>query len=79
MRNPCSLCLWGSRILAAACANVPAHPPPLHAVTGVQTRKSLGCGSKRRRLESTPSNLDGPQVPSDEKEAFVKTLPQYYK
>lgn len=47
-------------------------PPPPHL------RASLGCGSKRRRLESSPSNPEGPQVSKEEKDAFVKTLPQYY-
>lgn len=31
-------------------------------VTGVSTRKSLGCGSARRFKSSSPSNPEGPQV-----------------
>ncbi|GLC41121.1 hypothetical protein PLESTB_001793800 [Pleodorina starrii] len=46
-------------------------------VTGVSTRKSLGCGSQRRYKASYPSNPDGPQVADDEKDAFRKTLPVY--
>ncbi|PNW70481.1 hypothetical protein CHLRE_17g721700v5 [Chlamydomonas reinhardtii] len=46
-------------------------------VTGADTRKSLGCGGKRRYQASYPSNPDGPQVQEDEKEAFRKTLPVY--
>lgn len=45
--------------------------------TGVDTRASLGCGSRRRRLESTPSNPDGPQVADADKAAFLKTMPVY--
>ena len=33
-----------------------------NSVTGVDTRKSLGCGSRRRYAESTPSNEEGSQV-----------------
>jgi hypothetical protein len=46
-------------------------------VTGADTRRSLGCGSKRRYAASVPSNPDGPQVAEDEKEAFRATMPQY--
>ncbi|GIL71719.1 hypothetical protein Vretimale_846 [Volvox reticuliferus] len=46
-------------------------------VTGISTRKSLGCGSQRRYKASFPSNPDGPQVAEDEKDAFRKTLPTY--
>lgn len=46
-------------------------------VTGVSTRKSLGCGSMRRFRASTPSNSEGPQVADEEKEAFRATMPQY--
>jgi hypothetical protein len=42
-------------------------------VTGVDTRKSLGCGSKRKYLSSVPSNPDAPQVA--EEEAFRATMP----
>eukprot|EP01024_Parvocaulis_polyphysoides_P036560 TRINITY_DN324_c0_g1_i1.p1 TRINITY_DN324_c0_g1~~TRINITY_DN324_c0_g1_i1.p1 ORF type:complete len:250 (-),score=39.13 TRINITY_DN324_c0_g1_i1:245-994(-) len=45
--------------------------------TGIDTRKSLGCGSRRRFRESTPSNPDGPQVSESEKEGFTKTIPAY--
>ncbi len=46
-------------------------------VTGVDTRKSLGCGSRRARLESTPSSPDAPAVPEGEKNAFRASLPTY--
>eukprot|EP00200_Dunaliella_tertiolecta_P004084 CAMPEP_0202355708 /NCGR_PEP_ID=MMETSP1126-20121109/10486_1 /ASSEMBLY_ACC=CAM_ASM_000457 /TAXON_ID=3047 /ORGANISM="Dunaliella tertiolecta, Strain CCMP1320" /LENGTH=203 /DNA_ID=CAMNT_0048948361 /DNA_START=156 /DNA_END=767 /DNA_ORIENTATION=+ len=42
--------------------------------TGVSTRASLGCGSMRRFKTSTPSAVEGPQVPEEDKEAFRKTL-----
>ncbi|CAL8469422.1 g8963 [Coccomyxa elongata] len=45
--------------------------------TGVETRKSLGCGSRRKFRESSPSNPEGPQVAEDEKKAFVKSMPVY--
>jgi len=45
--------------------------------TGADTRRSLGCGSKRRYAASVPSNPDGPQVAEDEKAAFRATMPQY--
>jgi uncharacterized protein YjbI with pentapeptide repeats len=45
--------------------------------TGADTRKSLGCGSRRRFKDSSPSNPDGPQVNEDDKSAFQKTLPVY--
>ena len=47
--------------------------------TGADTRASLGCGSRRRRLESTPSSSEGPQVSEADKEAFRATLPVYRK
>ena len=47
--------------------------------TGADTRASLGCGSRRRRLESTPSSAEGPQVSEADKEAFRATLPVYRK
>lgn len=46
-------------------------------VTGADTRRSLGCGSKRRYAASVPSNPEGPQVAEDEKEAFRATMPVY--
>lgn len=48
-------------------------------VTGVDTRKSLGCGSKRRYAASVPSNPEGPQVAEDEEEAFRATMPVFYR
>jgi hypothetical protein len=45
--------------------------------TGVSTRESLGCGSRRRFRESVPSNAEGPQVSDDEKSAFRSTMPTY--
>jgi len=50
----------------------------VNPVTGVETRRSLGCGSKRRRLESTPNNPDAPSVAQEDKEAFLKTIPTYF-
>jgi len=47
--------------------------------TGVETRASLGCGSRRRRLESTPSNPEGPAVRAEDKDAFVSSMPVYRK
>ncbi|KAJ9530804.1 hypothetical protein QJQ45_028702 [Haematococcus lacustris] len=49
----------------------------VNTVTGVSTRKSLGCGSARRFRASAPSDPDGPQVSLDDKQAFRKTLPGY--
>jgi hypothetical protein len=46
-------------------------------VTGADTRKSLGCGSKRAFKASSPSNPDGPQVPEAEKDAFRSSMPAY--
>lgn len=45
--------------------------------TGVSTRKSLGCASKRAFRESSPSNPDGPQVSESEKDAFRSSMPTY--
>ncbi len=47
--------------------------------TGVVTRKSLSCGSKRGFAASTPSNPEGPQVSEDEKEAFKSSMAVYRK
>ena len=33
-----------------------------NSVTGTDTRKSLGCGSRRRFREASPSNPEGPQA-----------------
>lgn len=49
----------------------------VNTVTGVSTRKSLGCASKRAFKESVPSNPDGPTVSNAEKEAFVKSINTY--
>eukprot|EP01025_Chloroclados_australasicus_P025276 TRINITY_DN2527_c0_g6_i1.p1 TRINITY_DN2527_c0_g6~~TRINITY_DN2527_c0_g6_i1.p1 ORF type:complete len:282 (+),score=24.87 TRINITY_DN2527_c0_g6_i1:88-846(+) len=49
----------------------------VNAVTGVDTRRSLGCGSRRRFRASTPSSVEGPQVSETEKESFRKTIPSY--
>lgn len=46
-------------------------------VTGISTRKSLGCGSKRRFKSQAPTNVEGPQVGIEEQQEFSKTLPQY--
>ncbi|CAK0784571.1 hypothetical protein CVIRNUC_007775 [Coccomyxa viridis] len=48
-----------------------------NSVTGVDTRKSLGCGSRRRFKEASPSSPEGPQVDEREKDAFRKTMPIY--
>ncbi|CAG9465037.1 unnamed protein product [Pedinophyceae sp. YPF-701] len=49
----------------------------VNPTTNVSTRKSLGCSSRRVRLESTPSNPDGPQVSEEEKRAFMSSVPSY--
>ena len=49
----------------------------VNPTTGADTRASLGCGSRRKRLAASPSNPDGPQVAEADKEAFRKTLPVY--
>lgn len=46
-------------------------------VTGVSTRTSLGCGSRRRFRAASPSSTEGPQVQEKEKEDFLKTVPNY--
>lgn len=49
----------------------------VNPVTGVSTRKSLGCGSTRKFRSASPSNPDGPQVQEADKEAFRATMPVY--
>lgn len=49
----------------------------VNPVTGNDTRKSLGCGSKRAFKESVPSNPEGPQVNEAEKDAFRSSQPVY--
>ena len=51
----------------------------VNPTTGADTRQSLGCGSRRKRLASTPSSAEGPQVSEADKEAFRATLPVYRK
>jgi hypothetical protein len=45
--------------------------------TGSDTRKSLGCGSRRAFRASQPSSSEGPQVEDSAKDAFKKTMPTY--
>lgn len=49
----------------------------VNPTTGVDTRKSLGCGSKRRFKAQSPSSPEGPQVSAEEKESYRKSLPAY--
>ena len=49
----------------------------VNTVTGVSTRKSLNCSSRRQFAASTPSNPEGPQVSDDEKNAFTASMPSY--
>ena len=49
----------------------------VNSVTGVSTRKSLGCGSRRAFKAASPSSSEGPQASDDEKAAFARTLPTY--
>lgn len=49
----------------------------VNPVTGVETRKSLGCGSARKFRANSPSNPEGPQVSEEEKDAFRATLKTY--
>jgi len=46
-------------------------------VTGVSTRKSLGCGSMRRFRQQSPSSSEGSQVSEKSKQSFTKTIPKY--
>lgn len=48
-------------------------------VTGADTRKSLGCGSRRAFRASVPSNPEGPQVSEEEQAAFRATINSQYK
>lgn len=45
--------------------------------TGADTRKSLGCGSRKRFRDSSPSSTEGPQATDADKEAFTKSMPIY--
>lgn len=49
----------------------------VNPVTGIETRKSLACNSRRAFRASTPSNPEGPQVKDSEKEAFRASMPTY--
>lgn len=49
----------------------------VNSTTGVATRKSLACGSRRAFRESVPSNPEGPQVAEAEKKAFRESMPTY--
>ena len=51
----------------------------VNSITGVKTRESLACGSRRAFRASTPSNPDGPQVSDDEKDAFRSSQAVYRK
>lgn len=48
-----------------------------NAETGVDTRSSLGCGSRRRFRDSSPSSPEGPQVTEEQKKDFVQSMPVY--
>ncbi|KAL0036554.1 hypothetical protein WJX77_012659 [Trebouxia sp. C0004] len=49
----------------------------VNAETGVDTRTSLGCGSRRKFREASPSSSEGPQVTESQKKDFVKSMPVY--
>lgn len=48
-----------------------------NAETGVDTRSSLGCGSRRKFREASPSSSEGPQVTESQKKDFVQSMPVY--
>ncbi|KAK9788872.1 hypothetical protein WJX73_010940 [Symbiochloris irregularis] len=50
-----------------------------NSITGADTRQSLGCGSRKRFRDSSPSAQDGPQAQEADKEAFRKSMPTYRK
>lgn len=49
----------------------------VNPTTGVETRKSLACGSRRAFKASTPSNPEGPRVNDSEKDLFRSTQAVY--
>ncbi|KAL4859245.1 Thylakoid lumenal protein [Chlorella vulgaris] len=49
----------------------------VNTVTGVDTRKSLACGSSRRFKAAAPSDPEGPQVSESEKAAFNASTAVY--
>lgn len=49
----------------------------VNPVTGNDTRKSLGCGSRRAFKAQSPSSPDGPTVTEADKEAFRQSMPTY--
>ncbi|GAB4822014.1 hypothetical protein N2152v2_009060 [Parachlorella kessleri] len=51
----------------------------VNPVTGVDTRKSLGCGSRRAFRASVPSNPEGPQVSEQAKRDFRATINNQYE
>ena len=48
-----------------------------NAETGVDTRSSLGCGSRRKFSAASPSSSEGPQVTESQKKDFVQSMPVY--
>ena len=49
----------------------------VNPTTGVSTRESLACGSRRAFRASSPSNPEGPQVKAEEKAAFISSQAVY--